>query len=149
MVGHLNQHLDGHILTLEDPVEFIHHSERCLIQQREVGRHCPSFAAALRVALRQDPDVILLGELRDSETIRLALTAAETGHLVMATLHTRGAAPAVERLIDVFPAEEKIRFVASLPEACARCWRKNCYLHVRAGELRYTSFWSTRQRWRI
>ncbi|SQC45275.1 twitching motility protein PilT [Klebsiella pneumoniae] len=79
MVGHLNQHLDGHILTLEDPVEFIHHSERCLIQQREVGRHCPSFAAALRVALRQDPDVILLGELRDSETIRLALTAAETG----------------------------------------------------------------------
>ncbi len=123
MVEHLNQHLDGHILTLEDPVEFIHHSERCLIQQREVGRHCPSFAAALRVALRQDPDVILLGELRDSETIRLALTAAETGHLVMATLHTRGAAetghlvmatlhtrgaaPAVERLIDVFPAEEK------------------------------------------
>ncbi|HDU4691796.1 TPA: type IV pilus twitching motility protein PilT [Klebsiella pneumoniae] len=97
MVGHLNQHLDGHILTLEDPVEFIHHSERCLIQQREVGRHCPSFAAALRVALRQDPDVILLGELRDSETIRLALTAAETGHLVMATLHTRGAAPAVEK----------------------------------------------------
>lgn len=70
MVGHLNQHLDGHILTLEDPVEFIHHSERCLIQQREVGRHCPSFAAALRVALRRDPDVILLGELRDSETIR-------------------------------------------------------------------------------
>ena len=107
MVGHLNQHLDGHILTLEDPVEFIHHSERCLIQQRDIGRHCPSFAAALRVALRQDPDVILLGELRDSETIRLALTAAETGHLVMATLHTRGAAPAVERLIDVFPAEEK------------------------------------------
>lgn len=103
MVGHLNQRLDGHILTLEDPVEFIHHSERCLIQQREIGRHCPSFAAALR----QDPDVILLGELRDSETIRLALTAAETGHLVMATLHTRGAAPAVERLIDVFPAEEK------------------------------------------
>lgn len=107
MVGHLNQRLDGHILTLEDPVEFIHHSERCLILQREIGRHCPSFATALRVALRQDPDVILLGELRDSETIRLALTAAETGHLVMATLHTRGAAPAVERLIDVFPAEEK------------------------------------------
>ena len=107
MVGHLNQHLDGHILTLEDPVEFIHHSERCLIQQRVVGRHCPSFAAALRVALRQDPDVILLGELRASETSRLALTAAETWQLLMATLHTRGAAPAVERLIDVFPAEEK------------------------------------------
>ena len=107
MVGYLNQRLNGHILTLEDPVEFIHHSERCLIQQREIGRHCPSFAAALRAALRQDPDVILLGELRDSETIRLALTAAETGHLVMATLHTRGAAQAVERLVDVFPAQEK------------------------------------------
>ena len=107
MVGYLNQRLSGHILTLEDPVEFIHRSERCLIQQREIGRHCPSFAAALRAALRQDPDVILLGELRDSETIRLALTAAETGHLVMATLHTRGAAQAVERLVDVFPAQEK------------------------------------------
>lgn len=106
MVGHLNQHLDGHILTLEDPVEFIHHSERCLIQQREVGRHCPSFAAALRVALRQDPDVILLGELRDSETIRGVNRGGDRA-LVMATLHTRGAAPAVERLIDVFPAEEK------------------------------------------
>ena len=97
MVDYLNQHRHGHILTLEDPVEFIHASRNCLIQQREIGRHCSSFAAALRVALRQDPDVILLGELRDSETIRLALTAAETGHLVMATLHTRSAAQAVER----------------------------------------------------
>ena len=134
MVGHLNQHLDGHILTLEDPVEFIHHSERCLIQQREVGRHCPSFAAALRVALRQDPDVILLGELRDSETIRLALTAAETGHLVMATLHTRGAAPAVERLIDVFPAEEKDQVRSQLAGSLCAVLAQNCYLHVRAGE---------------
>ena len=107
MVDHLNHHLDGHILTLEDPIEFVHRSQRCLIQQREVGRHTDSFAAALRAALREDPDVILLGELRDSETIRLALTAAETGHLVLATLHTRGAAQAVERLVDVFPAQEK------------------------------------------
>ncbi|EML2227135.1 TPA: type IV pilus twitching motility protein PilT [Klebsiella aerogenes] len=107
MVDYLNQHRHGHILTLEDPVEFIHASRNCLIQQREIGRHCSSFAAALRVALRQDPDVILLGELRDSETIRLALTAAETGHLVLATLHTRSAAQAIERLVDVFPAEEK------------------------------------------
>lgn len=107
MVNHLNHLRDGHILTLEDPIEFIHSSERCLIHQREVGPHCSSFAGALRVALRQDPDVILLGELRDSETIRLALTAAETGHLVLATLHTRGAAQAVERLVDVFPAGEK------------------------------------------
>ncbi|WMY75057.1 type IV pilus twitching motility protein PilT [Buttiauxella selenatireducens] len=107
MVDHLNHRLDGHILTLEDPIEFVHSSHHSLIQQREPGTHCRSFAAALRAALREDPDVILLGELRDSETIRLALTAAETGHLVLATLHTRGAAQAVERLVDVFPAEEK------------------------------------------
>ena len=107
MVEHLNQQRDGHILTLEDPVEFIHRSARCLIQQRQVGAHCASFADALRVALRQDPDVILIGELRDSETIRLALTASETGHLVLATLHARGAAQAVERLLDAFPAGEK------------------------------------------
>ena len=92
MVDFLNHQTDGHILTLEDPVEFMYQSERCLIQQREIGQHSPSFAEALRSALREDPDVILLGELRDSETIRLALTAAETGHLVLATLHTRGAA---------------------------------------------------------
>lgn len=107
MIQHLNQHLDGHVLTLEDPIEFIHSSGRCLIQQREPGRHCESYASALKAALREDPDVILLGELRDSETIGLALTAAETGHLVLATLHTRGAAQAVERLVDVFPAQEK------------------------------------------
>ncbi|WP_417314964.1 type IV pilus twitching motility protein PilT [Enterobacter sp.] len=107
MVDYLNQHYDGHILTLEDPVEFIYQSQCCLIQQREVGQHCRSFAEALRGALREDPDVILLGELRDSETIRLALTAAETGHLVLATLHTRGAAQAIERLVDTFPSQEK------------------------------------------
>ena len=107
MVDFLNHHTDGHILTLEDPVEFIYQSARCLIQQREIGQHSPSFADALRSALRQDPDVILLGELRDSETIRLALTAAETGHLVLATLHTRGASQAIERLVDTFPAQEK------------------------------------------
>lgn len=107
MVDYLNHHLDGHILTLEDPVEFIHLPVRCLIQQREPGTHCCTFASGLRAALREDPDVILLGELRDSETIRLALTAAETGHLVLATLHTRGAAQAVERLVDAFPAQER------------------------------------------
>ncbi|HFW4017387.1 TPA: type IV pilus twitching motility protein PilT [Salmonella enterica subsp. enterica serovar Adelaide] len=107
MVGHLNQHADKHILTLEDPIEYRYTSKRCLIQQREIGQHCATSAAGLRAALREDPDVILLGELRDSETIRLALTAAETGHLVLATLHTRGAAQAVERLVDSFPAQEK------------------------------------------
>ena len=107
MVEYLNQHIEGHILTLEDPVEYLYTSQRCLIQQREIGLHCMTFASGLRAALREDPDVILLGELRDSETIRLALTAAETGHLVLATLHTRGAAQAVERLVDSFPAQEK------------------------------------------
>ncbi|UTJ48148.1 type IV pilus twitching motility protein PilT [Atlantibacter subterranea] len=107
MVNELNRTLSGHILTLEDPIEYLYTSDKCLIQQREVGTHCDSFSDGLRGALREDPDVILLGELRDSETIRLALTAAETGHLVLATLHTRGASQAVERLVDVFSAEEK------------------------------------------
>lgn len=107
MVAYLNQHVAGHILTLEDPIEYRYTSQRCLIQQREVGVHCASFAAGLRGAMREDPDVILLGELRDVETIRLALTAAETGHLVLATLHTRGAAQAIARLVDTFPAPEK------------------------------------------
>ncbi|MDC9820137.1 type IV pilus twitching motility protein PilT [Pectobacterium polonicum] len=107
MVGTLNDSSDRHVITLEDPIEFIHTSRRCLIQQREIGAHSASFAQALRAALREDPDVILLGELRDTETIRLALTAAETGHLVLSTLHTRSASQAVDRLIDVFPGEEK------------------------------------------
>ncbi|WP_212024912.1 type IV pilus twitching motility protein PilT [Citrobacter portucalensis] len=107
MVAYLNQYVAGHILTLEDPIEYRYTSQRCLIHQREVGVHCASFAAGLRGALREDPDVILLGELRDAETIRLALTAAETGHLVLATLHTRGAAQAIARLVDTFPAQEK------------------------------------------
>ncbi|WP_318393023.1 type IV pilus twitching motility protein PilT [Enterobacter sp.] len=107
IVDALNHRMHGHILTLEDPIEYVHEGAQCLIQQREIGLHCPSFADGLRAALREDPDVILLGELRDSETIRLALTAAETGHLVLATLHTRGAAQAIERLVDTFPAQEK------------------------------------------
>ena len=107
MVNELNKTLSGHILTLEDPIEYLYASDKCLIQQREIGTHCSSFSEGLRGALREDPDVILLGELRDSDTIRLALTAAETGHLVLATLHTRGATQAVERLVDVFSAEEK------------------------------------------
>lgn len=107
MIDYLNRSRARHIITLEDPIEFVHHSKRCLIQQRELGRHTRSFIEAIRGALREDPDVLLLGELRDAETIRLALTAAETGHLVLATLHTRNATQAVDRLVDVFPAEEK------------------------------------------
>ncbi|MEC5344405.1 type IV pilus twitching motility protein PilT [Brenneria populi] len=117
MISALNQRSRRHVITLEDPIEFIHHSRQCLIQQREIGPDSNSFAAALRAALREDPDVILLGELRDAETIRLALTAAETGHLVLSTLHARGAAQAVERLVDVFPGDEKA-FVRGQLAAC-------------------------------
>ncbi len=107
MVDHVNHTAAKHVLTIEDPVEFVYTPDRGLITQREVGRDTPSFADALKAALREDPDVILLGEMRDLETIRLALTAAETGHLVLATLHTATAAQAVERIIDVFPGSER------------------------------------------
>jgi twitching motility protein PilT len=117
MIHHLNEHVAGHILTVEDPIEFVHRSQKCLINQREVGSHTQNFAAALRSALREDPDVIMVGEMRDLETIRLALTAAETGHLVLGTLHTSGATKTVDRIIDVFPAEEKEMVRAMLSES--------------------------------
>jgi twitching motility protein PilT len=107
MVDHVNENLRSHVLTIEDPIEFLHVSKNCVVNQRELGPHTHSFAAALRSALREDPDVILVGELRDQETIRLALTAAETGHLVLGTLHTSSASKTVDRIIDVFPAGEK------------------------------------------
>ena len=117
MINHVNESVYGHILTVEDPVEFVHDSKRCLINQREVGPHTLSFGNALRSALREDPDIILVGELRDLETIRLALTAAETGHLVFGTLHTSSAAKTVDRIIDVFPAAEKEMVRAMLSES--------------------------------
>ncbi len=107
MAEHINQTAPKHLLTIEDPVEFVYVPQQCLVTQREVGRDTPSFADALKAALREDPDVILLGEMRDLETIRLALTAAETGHLVLATLHTATAPQAIERIVDVFPGEER------------------------------------------
>lgn len=107
MVDYINENSQGHILTVEDPIEFVHQSKKCLVNQREVGLMTKSFSSALRSALREDPDCILVGEMRDPETIRLALTAAETGHLVFGTLHTSSAAKTVDRIIDVFPAEEK------------------------------------------
>ncbi|MDX2144082.1 MAG: type IV pilus twitching motility protein PilT [Rhodospirillaceae bacterium] len=107
MIDYMNSNTDLHILTVEDPVEFVHPKKRALINHREVGRHTKSFARALKSALREDPDVILVGEMRDHETISLALTAAETGHLVMGTLHTSSAAKTVDRIIDVFPAGDK------------------------------------------
>jgi twitching motility protein PilT len=117
MVNHVNENLHGHILTVEDPIEFVHDSTRSLVNQREVGPHTLSFNNALRSALREDPDVILVGELRDLETIRLALTAAETGHLVFGTLHTSSAAKTIDRVIDVFPAAEKEMVRSMLSES--------------------------------
>ena len=117
MVNDINETEQGHILTVEDPIEFVHESKKCLINQREVGPHTLSFSNALRSALREDPDVILVGEMRDLETIRLAMTAAETGHLVFGTLHTSSAAKTVDRIIDVFPAAEKEMIRAMLSES--------------------------------
>ncbi|TFW32613.1 type IV pilus twitching motility protein PilT [Massilia horti] len=117
MINHLNENEYGHILTIEDPIEFVHDSKKCLINQREVGPHTLSFNNALRSALREDPDAILVGELRDLETIRLALSAAETGHLVFGTLHTSSAAKTIDRIVDVFPAEEKEMVRAMLSES--------------------------------
>ncbi|MGA7477567.1 MAG: type IV pilus twitching motility protein PilT [Azonexus sp.] len=117
MVNHVNENEYAHILTVEDPIEFVHEAKKCLINQREVGPHTLSFANALRSALREDPDVILVGEMRDLETIRLALTAAETGHLVFATLHTSSAAKTIDRIVDVFPAAEKEMVRSMLSES--------------------------------
>src|SRR5438046_6988153 len=117
MVNHVNENEQGHILTIEDPIEFVHESKKCLINQREVGPHTLSFSNALRAALREDPDYILVGEMRDLETIRLALTAAETGHLVFGTLHTTSAAKTIDRVIDVFPAAETHMVRAMLSES--------------------------------
>mgnify|MGYP006426142679 CR=1 FL=1 len=117
MIDHKNRHEYGHILTVEDPIEFVHQPKRCIINQREVHRDTYSFNNALRSALREDPDVILVGELRDLETIRLALTAAETGHLVFGTLHTSSAPKTVDRIIDVFPAAEKTMVRSMLSES--------------------------------
>jgi len=117
MVDYINNIEYGHILTVEDPIEFVHESKKCLINQREVGPHTLSFSNALRSALREDPDIILVGEMRDLETIRLAMTAAETGHLVFGTLHTSSAAKTVDRIIDVFPAAEKEMIRSMLSES--------------------------------
>lgn len=117
MVDYINNARHEHILTIEDPIEFVHESKNCLVNQREVHRDTKSFSNALRSALREDPDIILVGELRDLETIRLALTAAETGHLVFATLHTSSAAKTVDRIIDVFPAGEKSMVRSMLSES--------------------------------
>ncbi|RME57305.1 MAG: type IV pilus twitching motility protein PilT [Candidatus Dadabacteria bacterium] len=117
MVDFINSTREGHIITIEDPVEFVHNSKKCLINQREIGAHTHSFANALRAALREDPDYILVGEMRDLETIQLALTAAETGHLVLGTLHTSSAPKTVDRVIDVFPPAQQAQVRTMLAES--------------------------------
>ncbi len=117
MVNYVNENHYGHVLTIEDPIEFVHESKKCLINQREVHRDTLGFSEALRSALREDPDVILVGEMRDLETIRLALSAAETGHLVFGTLHTSSAAKTIDRVVDVFPAAEKEMVRSMLSES--------------------------------
>ena len=117
MLDYLNNNKYHHILTIEDPIEFVHESKKCLVNQREVHRDTLGFSEALRSALREDPDIILVGEMRDLETIRLALTAAETGHLVFGTLHTTSAAKTIDRIVDVFPAEEKSMVRSMLSES--------------------------------
>jgi twitching motility protein PilT len=117
LVDHINRTQRSHVLTIEDPIEFVHQSQKSLVNQREVGRHTGSFATALRAALREDPDVILVGEMRDLETIELAITAAETGHLVYGTLHTSSASKTVDRIINVFPTNQQAQIRAMLAES--------------------------------
>lgn len=117
MIDYINDNKFEHILTIEDPIEFVHDSKKCLVNQREVHRDTHGFSEALRSALREDPDIILVGELRDLETIRLALTAAETGHLVFGTLHTTSAAKTIDRVVDVFPGDEKAMVRSMLSES--------------------------------
>src|SRR5688500_6076346 len=135
MIDHLNENEYGHVLTVEDPIEFVHESKKCLINQREVGPHTLSFANALRSALREDPDCILVGEMRDLETIRLALTAAETGHLVFGTLHTSSAAKTVDRIVDVFPAAEKEMVRAMLSESLVAVISQTLLKRIGGGRL--------------
>jgi twitching motility protein PilT len=117
LTHHRNTHHAGHIVTIEDPIEFVHGSHKSLVHQREVGTHTQGFSQALRSALREDPDAIVIGELRDLETIRLALTAAETGHLVLASLHTASAAKTIDRIVDVFPGDERSMVRTMLSES--------------------------------
>jgi twitching motility protein PilT len=130
MVDYANKNRKDHIITVEDPIEFVHESKNCLVNHREVGIHTRSFAAALKGALREDPDMILVGELRDLETIELALTAASTGHLVFGTLHTPSAAKTVDRIIDVFPADQQNKVRATLSEALKGIVAQNLFKRV-------------------
>jgi twitching motility protein PilT len=130
MMDYANLQRQDHIITVEDPIEFVHRSQNCLVQHREVGIHTRSFAAALRGSLREDPDIILVGELRDLETIELALTAAATGHLVFGTLHTSSASKAVDRIIDVFPTNQQNQIRATLAESLKGVIAQNLFKRI-------------------
>src|SRR5579885_524499 len=130
IVDYANKNRRDHVITVEDPIEFVHESKNCLVNHREVGVHTKSFAAALRGALREDPDIILVGELRDLETIELAITAASTGHLVFGTLHTQSAAKTVDRVIDVFPADQQNKIRATLSEALKGVVAQNLFKRI-------------------
>jgi twitching motility protein PilT len=135
MVNHLNENEYGHVLTVEDPIEFVHESKKCLINQREIHRDTHGFSEALRVALREDPDVILVGEMRDLTTTRLALTAAETGHSVFATLHTTSASKTIDRIIDQFPGEEKDMVRSMLSESLQAVISQTLLKRVNGGRV--------------
>jgi twitching motility protein PilT len=135
MVNDVNENEYGHILTVEDPIEFVHESKKCLMNQREVGPHTLSFANALRSALREDPDIILVGEMRDLETIRLAMTAAETGHLVFGTLHTSSAAKTIDRIVDVVPAAEKEMVRTMLSESLRAAISQSLLKRIGGGRI--------------
>jgi len=130
MIDHANLHRHDHIITVEDPIEFVHRSQQCLVNHREVGTHTKSFSSALRGALREDPDIILVGEMRDLETIELALTAAATGHLVFGTLHTSSAAKTVDRIIDVFPVDQQNQVRATLSESLRGVVAQNLFRRI-------------------
>ena len=130
MVDYANKNRREHIITVEDPIEFVHESKNCLVNHREVGVHTKSFSAALRGALREDPDIILVGEMRDLETIELAITAAATGHLVFGTLHTQSAAKTVDRIIDVFPSEQQNKIRATLSESLRGVVAQNLFRRI-------------------
>jgi twitching motility protein PilT len=130
MIDYVNKNRRDHIITVEDPIEFVHESKNSLVNHREVGVHTKSFAAALRGALREDPDVVLVGEMRDLETIELAITAASTGHLVFGTLHTQSAAKTVDRIIDVFPTEQQNKIRATLSESLRGVVAQNLFRRV-------------------
>jgi twitching motility protein PilT len=130
MIDYANRNRKDHLLTIEDPIEFVHQSKNCLVNHREVGVHTQSFASALRGALREDPDIIMVGEMRDLETIELAITAASTGHLVFGTLHTQSASKTVDRIIDVFPSEQQNKIRTTLSEALRGVIAQNLFKRI-------------------